>query len=119
MLLNIGGKFLNIDNNKNFNKIVLISFVIYCISYVFLGNYIILIFILDSIYFMKKFHNNNEKNINLDCDKENNRNLFYKKEKKDINSKRIILDPEFQKDNFVPYTYDIKDTILHISNNID
>ena len=45
MLLNIGSKFLNIDNNKNFNKIVLISFTIYSIVYKYSGNYIILIFI--------------------------------------------------------------------------
>tara|TARA_B100001094_G_C17911410_1_gene661389 strand:+ start:95 stop:454 length:360 start_codon:yes stop_codon:yes gene_type:complete len=119
MLLNIGSKFLNIDNNKNFNKIVLISFTIYSIIYKYSGNYIILIFILDSIYFMKRFHNYNEKNMNLDCSNEIDRSLLLKKEKKDINSKKIMLDPEFQKDNFVPYTYDIKDTILHISNNID
>ena len=68
---------------------------------------------------MKRFHNYNEKNINLDCSKEIDKSLLFIKEKKDINSKKIMLDPEFQKDNFVPYTYDIKDTILHISNNID
>ena len=113
MFLNILKKIFNNNNNKNFNKIVIISFMGYTLSYIFLGSYIILIFILDTIYFLKEYNKNFLFNYKL-----NNNELDIKK--KDINyEKKIMLDPEFEMNKFKPYKLNISDTILHISNNID
>lgn len=115
MFLNILQKIFNDkNNNKNFNKIVIISFAGYIFFHILFGTYIIFIFILDTIYFLKEYYND----LLLSNDKlENNK---FDNKKKHINlEKKIVIDPEFEMDKFIPYQLNLSDTILHISNNID
>lgn len=115
MFLNILQKIFNDkNNNKNFNKIVIISFMGYVFFHILFGTYIIFIFILDTIYFLKEYYND----LLLSNNKLENNKLDNKK--KHINlEKKIVIDPEFEMDKFIPYQLNLSDTILHISNNID
>ena len=117
MFLNIFKKIFNDkNNNKNFNKIVIISFAGYIFSHILFGTSIIFIFILDTIYFLKEYLNDLLLLNNTGILKDNKLG----QKKKDINlEKKIVIDPEFEMDKFKPYEINISDTILHISNNID
>lgn len=116
MFLNILKKIFNDkNNNKIFNKIVIISFIGYLFSHLLFGSYITLIFILDTIYFLKEYFNDLLLLNNTGMLKDNKFDI-----KKDIKlEKKIVIDPEFEMDKFKPYQLNLSDTILHISNNID
>ena len=125
-------------NNKVFNKIMIISFLVYWLSYVTFGNFILLICIFDSIFFIQKYidlvfeneYSNKEieqlnttKNIIkpaiksfIDKINDIDQIKITKKVTKDL--KKISIDPEFEKDNYKLYKYELKDTFAQVTNNL-
>ncbi len=112
MILNILYIYLdNQNNNKFFNKILIIGFIIYNLIYFFLGGYTSLICIFDSIYLLQKY-------IYKPTIIQNINHKLIKNIKKNIDKMDNKIDPEFVKDDYKPYIYNIKDTITQISNNL-
>lgn len=102
--------FTNFITSENFNNIVGIFFIFYLFLYIFLGNIIIIFYIFDTTFLIKKYINLQKNNYRDNII--NNNQLEFNKKKNLI----MEIDPEFKKENFLPYKYDIKDTILHLSN---
>ena len=80
--------------------------------------------LFDLLYFLYNYIdlviNNDSKNNNKLISKINN-NIFKTLVKKIDNQfvKKITIDPEFERDKFKPYKYNLKDTMISLSNNIN
>ena len=125
-----------IYNKKVINKIFIIGFMFYFLSLFLFKNIILLIAIFDSVYFIfnyidivtksKKDTNNSRKYIvNSDVSKKKEKIVVHKLMQKmnDIDKatsviKEIIIDPEFHKDKFKPYKYQLSDTAYQVIQNI-
>ena len=90
----------NINKNILFNKTIFFGYMLYTFIYYFLGNKIFFIVILDSIYLLKHY---------LELPTESlvhNQKIKTKKIKTQLDS------------SYKPYTYNLADTVRHISANI-
>ena len=129
MLLNLLLNYItnNTENYKFFNKILIIGFISYSFSYLIFGNFVLLIAIFDSIYFLKQYMklpkniktitNNNKLTttpINNIIEKINE--IDYSEDIKKV--KIISIDPEFETDKYIPYKYNLKDTFTQVTNNL-
>lgn len=127
MLLNL--LYINYKNDINhqtINKILLLSFVIYLIlNKFFFKSYITIICVFDALYFMMNFIELNKKNIKEKKEKENKpllKNLI--QNINNINSdnnpcdKQLSIDPELQSEKFKLCSFDIKNTLTQITNNL-
>jgi hypothetical protein len=92
---------------------LILGFILYNISYLFFGHYILIISIFDSIYFLKNYLDKTKNKINYKLFK----NIIKNVDK--IDKDNIIeIDPEFKKDKYKPYKSNLKDIFIDISNNI-
>ena len=99
------------------NRIFILSFLGYLFLYAIFKNVVIFIALFDGLYFINqiidmKLYNRNIKNITI---KENIQKTCPINDFKEYNKRTIIIDPEYKKEYFTPYKYDIKETIKQIT----
>lgn len=106
--------FNNIENQKIFNKLMIISFCFYLLLYFILGNITILVSVFDAIIFTERKYNIlDSKNKLIKLSSNLGRNIFNKTKK--IVMDNVKLHPEFEKGRYKPYTHNLKDTIEQLS----
>ena len=139
MLINILKLYLSpkIVEKKIFNRIFVLSFFSYLFLYMIFKNKILLIALFDIFYFLysiiqtkkiNKSKNNNNGNITNIHNINSNDNIHSNDNINNINGnitdnitkilQNLNIDPEFKKENFIPYKYNLKETIKQITSNI-
>jgi len=139
MLINILKLYLSpkIVEKQIFNRIFVLSFFSYLFLYIIFKNKILLIALFDIFYFLysiiqiekiNKSKNSNNGNItnihNINGNITDNINNINGNITDNItdNITKILqnlnIDPEFKKENFIPYKYNLKETIKQITSNI-
>ena len=128
MLINILKLYLSpkIVEKQIFNRIFVLSFFSYLFLYIIFKNKILLIALFDIFYFLysiiqtekiNKSKNSNNGNItnihNINGNITDNITDNITKILQNLN-----IDPEFKKENFIPYKYNLKETIKQITSNI-
>ena len=146
MLINILKLYLSpkIVEKQIFNRIFVLSFFSYLFLYIIFKNKILLIALFDIFYFLysiiqiekiNKSKNSNNGNItnihNINSNITDNINNINGNITDNINNingnitdnitkilQNLNIDPEFKKENFIPYKYNLKETIKQITSNI-
>ena len=139
MLINILKLYLSpkIVEKQIFNRIFVLSFFSYLFLYMIFKNKILLIALFDIFYFLysiiqtkkiNKSKNNNNGNITNIHNINSNDNIHSNDNINNINGnitdnitkilQNLNIDPEFKKENFIPYKYNLKETIKQITSNI-
>lgn len=135
MLINILKLYLSpkIVEKQIFNRIFVLSFFSYLFLYIIFKNKILLIALFDIFYFLysiiqtekiNKSKNSNNGNItnihNINSNITDNINNINGNITDNITKilQNLNIDPEFKKENFIPYKYNLKETIKQITSNI-
>lgn len=135
MLINILKLYLSpkIVEKQIFNRIFVLSFFSYLFLYIIFKNKILLIALFDIFYFLysiiqiekiNKSKNSNNGNItnihNINGNITDNINNINGNITDNITKilQNLNIDPEFKKENFIPYKYNLKETIKQITSNI-